>query len=87
MRLVAPIMTFTAEEIWQYLPKTEGRAESVHLELFPKPGEITGRVGNASVETITSDWDKMFSLRDAVLQALEPARQDKTLPMMRWQQR
>jgi len=79
VRLVAPIMTFTADEIWQYLPKTDGRAESVHLELFPKPGEISGRVGKASVETITSDWDKMFSLREAVLQALEPARQDKTI--------
>jgi isoleucyl-tRNA synthetase len=79
VRLVAPIMTFTAEEIWQYLPKTAGRPESVHLELFPKPGAITGAAGTSSIGSITADWDKMFSLREAVLQALEPARQDKTI--------
>ena len=29
-RLLAPIMTFTCEEVWQYLPKVEGRSDSVH---------------------------------------------------------
>jgi len=77
VRLVAPIMTFTADEIWQYLPKVENRSASVHLELFPKTGEITGPAANAAA--ITADWDKMFEVREAVLQALEPARQDKTI--------
>jgi isoleucyl-tRNA synthetase len=78
VRLVAPVMTFTADEIWQYLPKVEGRSASVHLELFPKPGEIT-RPAATDIAALTADWDNMFSIREAVLQALEPARQDKTI--------
>jgi isoleucyl-tRNA synthetase len=77
--LVAPIMTFTADEIWQYLPKLDGRSESVHLELFPKEGEITGPVGNASISTLVADWDKLFEVREEVLKALEAVRQHKTI--------
>jgi isoleucyl-tRNA synthetase len=40
VRLVAPILTFTADEIWEHLPAVEGRPISVHLALFPKPEEI-----------------------------------------------
>src|SRR5208337_3079064 len=36
-RLVAPILSFTADEVWEYLPAVEGREASVHLALFPKP--------------------------------------------------
>jgi isoleucyl-tRNA synthetase len=80
VRLVAPIMTFTADEIWQYLPQVAGRSESVHLELFPKPGEITGPVrDSARVATIVADWDKLFEIREEVLKALETVRQDKTI--------
>ena len=39
-RLLAPIMTFTCEEVWKYLPKVEGRPESVHLALFPNDSDI-----------------------------------------------
>src|ERR1700683_1246348 len=35
VRLLAPIMSFTAEEVWDYLPKSAGRGERVHLTLFP----------------------------------------------------
>src|SRR6185437_3697518 len=40
VRLVAPVLSFTADEVWEYLPSMEGREESVHLALFPKPEEI-----------------------------------------------
>ncbi len=39
VRLTAPILTFTADEIWEHLPAVEGREASVHLALFPKPEE------------------------------------------------
>ena len=45
VRLLAPIMSFTAEEVWDYLPKTAGRTESVHLALFPSAAEILGGEG------------------------------------------
>ena len=52
VRLVAPILSFTADEVWEYLPKVEGREASVHLAQFPAsgrdflrgPGAATGRV-------------------------------------------
>ena len=40
VRLVAPILSFTADEVWEYLPPTKGREVSVHLARFPKPEEI-----------------------------------------------
>ena len=40
VRLLAPIISFTADEVWEYLPAVEGRPASVHLALFPKPEEI-----------------------------------------------
>jgi isoleucyl-tRNA synthetase len=80
VRLVAPIMTFTADEIWQYLPQVGGREESVHLALFPKPGEITGEVKDqAALDQLVSDWHKMFEVREEVLKGLEAVRQNKTI--------
>ena len=39
VRLLSPILVFTAEEIWKYLPRAAGDPESVHLALFPQPAE------------------------------------------------
>ena len=38
VRLVAPILSFTADEVWGYLPKTEEREASVHLAEFWRAG-------------------------------------------------
>ncbi len=43
VRLLAPIMSFTCEEVWGYLPKTAGRPESVHLAQFPSAVDIARR--------------------------------------------
>src|SRR5271168_3477506 len=51
VRLVAPIMSFTSEEVWDYLPKTAGRAESVHLALFPSAAEILGDASQVKGES------------------------------------
>jgi len=69
VRLVAPILTFTADEVWQYLPKVEGREASVHLALFPKGDEL-GVADRALVE----DWRRLMLIRDEVLKALEADR-------------
>ncbi len=39
VRLVAPILSFTADEVWDYLPEVEGREASVHLAQFPTPAK------------------------------------------------
>ncbi len=44
VRLLAPVMSFTADEVWQHLPAMKGRPESVHVEHFPAPEDLTGNV-------------------------------------------
>jgi isoleucyl-tRNA synthetase len=84
VRLLAPIMSFTSEEVWDYLPKTAGRSESVHLALFPSAAEILGNAAGSSEEKpcdekSSQDWTALRSVRDEVLKALEEARNNKLI--------
>jgi isoleucyl-tRNA synthetase len=72
-RLIAPIISFTADEVWQLLPKVEVREYSVHLALFPDIADIVP--GN--VKHIEEDWEQLLAARDKVLISLESARQEK----------
>ena len=75
VRLVAPILTFTADEVWEYLPAVSGRAASVHLALFPKPQDIFPQ----DPAPILDEWKKIFAVRDEALRVLEEARQAKRI--------
>ena len=44
VRLVAPLLSFTADEIWQYMPAVGNRLPSVHLELFPEPESLAATI-------------------------------------------
>ena len=44
VRLLAPMLVFTTEEVWSYMRKPEGEPDSVHLALFPEPGELTAGI-------------------------------------------
>src|SRR5262249_49068128 len=77
-RLMAPIMTFTCEEVWQYLPKTESREQSVHLALFPGAADIFGSTSTANAKT-DEEWATLRAVRDEVLKALETARNNKLI--------
>jgi isoleucyl-tRNA synthetase len=80
VRLVAPIMSFTADEVWASLPKISGRPESVHLAYFPKAEEITGPIADAAgANALWKDFDALMKVRDAALKALEIARQEKRI--------
>jgi isoleucyl-tRNA synthetase len=80
-RLLAPIMSFTCEEIWQYLPKVEGREESVHLASFPATSVMAGEGDSKSGATsqFDNDWNTLRTVRDDVLKALEEARNNKLI--------
>jgi isoleucyl-tRNA synthetase len=74
-RLIAPILSFTAEEVWEHLPKVEGRAASVHVALFPEILEIVpGTVAN-----VEADWEKLFEARETVMTQLEMLRVNKNI--------
>jgi isoleucyl-tRNA synthetase len=79
VRLLAPIMTFTSEEVWQHLPKSESREESVHLAMFPNSESILGPNVAEHDEAKEKDWQSLRSIRDEVLKALEEARNAKLI--------
>ena len=79
VRLLAPVMSFTCEEIWQFLPPVLGRAESVHLVAFPSGSDILGEGVPEQDEQQQKDWTLLRSVRDEVLKALEEARNAKLI--------
>ena len=75
VRLAAPVLVFTAEEIWKYLPKTTGRPESVHIAVFPDAAEVACGIAAKEAEK----WERLAQVRSAVLVALEQARAAKSI--------
>jgi isoleucyl-tRNA synthetase len=78
VRLLAPIMSFTGEEVWQYLPGVEQRPGSIHLAHFPNPEEIRALEAENS-ESLRASWNGLLGVREIVLKALEEARNSKTI--------
>ncbi len=79
VRLLAPIMSFTAEEIWQHLPKMEARSASVHTAKFAAAADILGGTAPAQDARQSEDWTILRAVRDEVLRALEDARNNKLI--------
>jgi len=81
VRLLAPIMSFTCEEVWQYLPPIEGRLASVHLTTFPEAEELLGTIEAALAvdPKQAEDWKTVRAVRELVLKALEEARNQKLI--------
>jgi isoleucyl-tRNA synthetase len=75
VRLVAPILSFTADEVWEYLPKVEGREKSVHLAQFPAPTEVF----STDPAPLLEEWKKILEIRDDALQRIEMKRQEKAI--------
>ncbi|PYS89408.1 MAG: isoleucine--tRNA ligase [Acidobacteria bacterium] len=79
-RLLAPVLVFTADEIWENLPPLVagngdvpvGRVPSVHLADFPVV------VGERD-ESLRARWAQVYEVRDEVLRALEAARVSKLI--------
>ena len=67
VHLMAPILSFTAAEIWQHMPKRRGAAESVFMSHMP--------AGDAPIdERLSERWEQIFKERSEILKALEEAR-------------
>ena len=78
-RLLAPVLSFTCEEVWQYLPKVAGRSESVHLALFPASSDILGGGATEHDQQQDRDWATLRTFRDSVLKKLEEMRNNKII--------
>jgi isoleucyl-tRNA synthetase len=73
VRVVAPLLVFTAEEVWKRLPRRSSDPESVHMALFPSAEELDSRLGPEQV----ANWEQLMTLREGVLKSLEQARNSK----------
>ncbi len=70
-KLIAPILTFTADEVWRY--RKDQDTFSIQLTEWEKlPDHYVD-------DALVAHWDRLLALRDQVLIALEKARQDKTI--------
>jgi isoleucyl-tRNA synthetase len=73
VRILAPIMAFTTEEIWKYLPDEPGKPVSVQMAGWPAVIE-----GYMDPE-LERRWDRLLEVREVVSKALEIARQKKII--------
>jgi isoleucyl-tRNA synthetase len=73
VRLLAPVLPMTADELWRHLPGS--RDESVHLAEFPEAEDINA----LQDEELAARWERLKSVRDAVNISLEAKRKDKTI--------
>jgi isoleucyl-tRNA synthetase len=72
LKLAAPILSFTTEEMWSYL-KPHVREESVLLSTFPAVNE---RYVDAKLE---QEWDRIWEIREAVNKKIEEKRVEKVI--------
>jgi len=71
VKVIAPVMPFTAEEVWQHLPKDIKirHKDSVHLEKFPDVNKTW------MDEKLDRKWERLITIREDVLKALEVERE------------
>ena len=72
-RLLAPILSFTADELWRFIPGP--REESVHIAVFPTREELEPLRDAALVER----WERLAAVREQVLGEIEPLRKNKQI--------
>ena len=72
-KIIAPILCFTSQEIWDFLPKTEAMNKYVVFEDMPKAGQY------AADDAFKAKWAQLIAVRDEVKKVLEQARADKQI--------
>jgi isoleucyl-tRNA synthetase len=72
-RLLAPVLTFTSEEVWSAMPAWHNKEESVHLAQFPQVNE---KYFNAE---LGDRWKAMIDAKSEIAKAVEQARKEKTI--------
>lgn len=73
VRLVSPVLTFSAEEVWQHMPKVAGMPESIQLADWPAPrSEYLDK-------QLEDKWNNLLTIRSELTKALEQARRTKVI--------
>jgi isoleucyl-tRNA synthetase len=71
-KLMAPVLSFTAEEVWSYMPGASG-TKSVHQNLFPDVSQFHFK------DDLVGKWEMLVALKGEVSKALELCRQEKVI--------
>ncbi len=73
VRLMAPVLSFTAEETWSYMPPGSAEEKSVHMSSYPEPLNVEVD------ESFIRKWEILTELKSEVSKALELRRQEKVI--------
>lgn len=73
VRLIAPVLSFTAEEIWRYMPKESGALLSVQMLDWPAVNKLW------QDDALEAKWERILAIRTDVSKALEIARREKVI--------
>jgi isoleucyl-tRNA synthetase len=71
--MLAPVLSFTMEEVWQFMKKPANAPESVQMLPWP---EVKAEYINEALET---KFDNFIAIRSEVTKVLEGHRQNKTI--------
>jgi len=75
LRLIAPVLAFTSEEVWKHMPRAASEPDSIHMATFPDAAKVLAVLDADHA----NNWDRLLTIREEVLRALEPARAAKTI--------
>ncbi len=70
---LAPILSFTSEEVWEHMPDFKDKGESIHLKNFPE-------INKSLYSKVDADrWEILMKLRNSILKEIENARNEKII--------
>ena len=70
---MAPILPFTAEEIWNFMPQLNGKENSIHMTALPAANS------DWLDAKLSQRWERLLTIRGEVTKALEEARARKLI--------
>ena len=73
-RMIAPILAYTSDEIWKYMP--HGKGENTEHVIY---NEMPEKIDFTAEADFMSFWEEIHELRDEVKKALEPVIKEKTI--------
>ena len=73
LKMLAPVLSFTCEEAWSFLPDAKDKYDSIFLAPFPEP------IKDVMTQQEQEDWDKTLEVRSEITKPLEIARKEKRI--------
>jgi len=72
-KLIAPILPFTSEELWGYIPNAKEKYNSVYLSDFPK---LDKSQNSEDLDNFESDWNRILKIRSEIYKTFERNRKE-----------